>query len=233
MRGQVGFLGLLFLCSLLFFSGCKSAAEVRRPKPSSDIAEVSSEQKKAELLKRLERRFEDPDAQFQLGQLYHADGLWSQAQWRYNQALSFEPAHRDSQAALVKLHLDSGDAAKSKLSADIYMNQVCGSAKESLRLGLAFQKQELDDYALACYRQALNLAPNSAKVHRQIGYYYLSKNDKERAKDYLTRSFQLNPNQPEVAGELGRLGIAVRIPRKQQLENSKKLDRIVEQSEKK
>ena len=32
------------------------------------------------------------------------------------------------------------------------------------------------------------------------------------AKDYFIRSFQLNSNQADVAGELGRLGVAVRIP---------------------
>jgi hypothetical protein len=47
----------------------------------------------------------------------------------------------------------------------------------------------------------------------------------------LVRSFQLNPNQPEVAGELGRLGVVVRIPRKTQ-KRTKRLDKIVEQSDK-
>ncbi|KKK97910.1 hypothetical protein LCGC14_2648010, partial [marine sediment metagenome] len=78
---------------------------------------------------------------------------------------------------------------------------------------------------------ALHLAPNSAKIHRQIGYYYLSRNNKVRAKEYLVRSFQLNPNQPEVSGELGRLGVAVRIPRKTE-RSTKKLEKIVEQSDK-
>ena len=98
-------------------------------------------------------------------------------------------------------------------------------------MGLAFQKEGLDEYALGCYQQALHLAPSSAKINRQIGYYYLSKGDKERAIDYLSRSFQLDPAQPEVAGQLGRLGGAVRIPRKTQ-KNTKKLAKIVEQSDK-
>jgi hypothetical protein len=50
----------------------------------------------------------------------------------------------------------------------------------------------------------------------------LTKNDNTRAKEHLTRSFQLDPKQPEVAGELGRLGVEVRIPRKTK-ENIKKL----------
>jgi Tfp pilus assembly protein PilF len=132
---------------------------------------------------------------------------------------------------MVKVLIDSNNTDRAVLYADIYMNQVASSATESLRLGLAFQKEQLDDYALNCYRQALHLAPNSAKVNRQIGYYYLSKNDKVRAQEYLTRSFQIDPRQPEVAGELGRLGVAVRIPRKTETDTDR-LDRIVEQSDK-
>ncbi|MCK5473714.1 MAG: hypothetical protein KAI59_06740 [Planctomycetes bacterium] len=130
---------------------------------------------------------------------------------------------------MVKSLQASGDQAKSDLSAEIYISQVNASAVESLKLGLAFQKQQLDDYALQCYQQALRLAPNSPKINRQIGYYYLSRGDKEQAKSYLTRSFNLDSNQPEVAGELGRLGVGVQVPRKKQ-KNTKKLDRIVDKS---
>jgi Flp pilus assembly protein TadD len=77
--------------------------------------------------------------------------------------------------------------------------------------------------------QALRLAPNSARVHRQLGYYYLSKNDKVRGEEYLKRSFQLDPVQPEVAGELGRLGVEVRIPRKTE-KRTKKIDKTAEES---
>ena len=97
-------------------------------------------------------------------------------------------------------------------SADTYKSQVSGSPAASLQLGDAFAKQGLDKYALACYQQALDLSPDWAKIHRQIGYYYLNGNNKAQARDYLSRSFQLNPNQPDVAGDLGRLGVAVKIP---------------------
>jgi len=224
---------LTFLVFTLLFGGCGLLGESGKAKaPGVDEVEITpAEEKKARLLKAIDRKFENPDAHFELGQLYQADGLWTQAEHQYNIVLSFDPVHREAQAAMVKVLLDSGDTAKAQLSADIYMNQVSSLAAGSLRLALAFQKEELDEYALGCYRQALRLAPNSAKINRQIGYYYLSKNDKVRAQDYLTRSFQLNPNQPEVAGELGRLGVAVRIPRKTE-KSTKKLDKIVEQSDK-
>lgn len=215
--------GLVLLVCALLLGGCESGE-------TKEVEGTPAEKEKARLLKRIDRKFENPQAHFELGQLYQADGLWTQAEYQYNVTLSFDPVHREAQAAMVKVLADSGDAAKSALSADIYMNQTSGSAAGSLRLGLAFQNQGLDDYALACYRQALHLAPNSAKVNRQIGYYYLSRNDKFRAQDYLRRSFQLNPKQPEVAGELGRLGVGVKIPRKTEKSTSG-LDKIVEESD--
>ena len=238
MIGKCRFIsGAFLVCTLLLFSGCNSIkgslAEIGGDKtaPVDELETIPAEQQKARLLKQIDRKFENPDAHFELGRLYQADGLWSQAESHYNTALRFDPAHRKAQAAMVKLLIDSGNTDRARLYADIYMNQVASSATESLRLGLAFQKELLDDYALSCYRQALHMAPNSAKVNRQIGYYYLSRNDKVRAQEYLTRSFQIDPRQPEVAGELGRLGVAVRIPRKTE-KDTDKLDRIVEQADK-
>ena len=235
MTGKTQLLGLAFLVCTLLFSGCSlflfgKARNAKGPQVR-EVELTPAEKKKARLLKQIDRKFENPDTHFELGQLYQADGLWTRAEYHYNIALSFDPAHRAAQAAMVKVLLDSGNTAKAELSAEIYINQVTGSAAGSLQLALAFQRQHLDEYALTCYQQALHLAPNSAKINRQIGYYYLSKGDTVRAKDYLTRSFQLNRNQPEVAGELGRLGVAIRIPRKTE-KDTRKLDKIVEQSDK-
>jgi tetratricopeptide (TPR) repeat protein len=231
-RGGFLVFGLWFLVFGLFiFSGCNSFSKKGKAREPKELERTPAEQEKARVLKQIDRKFENPDAHFELGQLYQRDGLWVQAENQYNIALSFEPAHRNAQAAMVKVLQASGNGAKAKLSADIYMNQVVSSAAGSLQLALGFQKQELDDYALRCYRQALRLAPNSAKINRQIGYYYLSKNDKIQAQEYLTRSFQLNPNQSEVARELGRLGVPIRIPRKTE-KSIKKLDRMVDESDK-
>jgi len=234
MTGKQNFIGLAFLVCTLLFGGCGllGKGEKARAPRVGEVGQTPAEKEKVTLIKQIERKFENPEAHFELGQLYQDDGLWSQAERHYSTALNFNPVHRRAQAARVKVLLDSGNTAKAELLADIYMEQASNSAAGSLKLALGFQKQGLDEYALGCYRQALHLAPNSAKINRQIGYYYLSKNDKDRAKDYLSRSFQLNPNQPEVAGELGRLGVPVRIPRKTE-KKTRKLDKIVERSDEK
>lgn len=201
---------LLNCALLLLLVGCESqemkAAEAEKFRKLPAVA------RKARLKDSLDSKFENPEAHFELAQLYHAEGLWPKAEYHYNIALSFDPANADAQVAMVKLFLDSGDTAKSKNYANTHMNHVSGSDIQSLRLAMAFEKQQLDEYALTCYQQAINLAPESARINKQMAYYYLGKNDKDRAKEYLVRSFQLDPSQPEVAGELGRLGVEVRIP---------------------
>jgi tetratricopeptide (TPR) repeat protein len=217
--------GLILLAFILLFSGCEGN------KAPKEIGRTEAEKKKAKLQKAIERKFEDAEAHFKLGQLYQADGLLTKAEDQYGITLNFDPAHKEAQAARVKVLTSSGDTTKAALLAEEYIERASVSAAGSLRLALAFQEQGVDDYALKCYQQALRMAPNSAKINRQIGYYYLSKGEKDIAREYLSRSFQLNSNQPEVAGELGRLGVAVKIPRKT-VKNAKKLDEMVEKAEK-
>jgi Tfp pilus assembly protein PilF len=199
----------LFVCTLLL-SGCVPTTESEKMQtPQVDrLVKTSLQEKRVKLLKAINRRFDNPSAHFELGRLYQANGSWAAAEYRYSTALRFDPVHRDAQAAMVKVLTESGEQARAKLLADTYTKQVSSSPEWSLELGLAFQKQGLDEYALTCYQQA----PNSAETNKQLGFYYLRKNDKVRAREYLSRSFELNRNQPEVALKLGQLGVEIRIP---------------------
>jgi len=197
------FLSLLLICT---FGGCESGNKKLEP--------VTAEQKKAALNKQLDIKFENPQVHFELGQLYQAEGNWGKAEYHYNVALGFDPVNRPAQAALIKGLINNGDKAKAEQYARSYINQASSSVTASLQLAEAFHKQQLDNYTLTCYQQALRLGPNSPEVNKQFGFYYLNKNDKEHAKEYLSKSFQLNPNQPDVSGELGRLGVVVKTPAK-------------------
>ena len=204
MRGTV----LASVLCAMIMAGCLNRGPVAIDQNIGAAADI----RKAELLRELDKKWENPDAHYQLGQIYQNEGDWSKAEWHYNIAIGFNPAQRDAQAALVKLQFDKGDRAKGEWAANNYMTQAASSPEQTLALGAAFEKQGLDNYAIKCYQDALKLAPNSPAVNRQLGYYYLAKNDKEQAKNYFIRSFQLNSNQPDVANELGKLGVVVRIP---------------------
>lgn len=212
----------------LCLSGCQWFNKSSQ-KPYEEITPTVDEQK-AELLKQIDRKYESPQAHYELGKLYHADGMYEKAEFEYRVALGFEPVYYKAQAAIVKVLVDKGEKPRSQMAADIYLNQAAVSAEASLLLGKAMLKEGLDDYALACYQQAAMLAPNSAVVYRQIGYYYLAKNDEVRAEENLRHSFQLDPYQPEVAEELGRMGVMVQIPRKPAKSDSF-LDKLLKKEE--
>jgi tetratricopeptide (TPR) repeat protein len=180
-------------------------------KPLSNPADT---QRQA-LLAEIERKYENPGAHYKLGKLYHADGLLDKAEWEYRVAIGFDPVLYSAQAAVVRVLQDMKALDKSRMAAEMYTDQAAVSAEASLRLGRALQNEGLDGYALTAYQQAANLAPNSAVVFKQLGFFYLAKGDNARAEENLRRSIQLDPYQPDVSGELGRMGVVVQIPQRQ------------------
>ena len=220
---------LVLLACILILAGCNEGEKAGKTK---DIGKTAAELEKQKLLRQIEARYETPEPHYELGKIYQSQGRWPEADDQYSIALNFSPVHRRAQAARIKVLLNSGDKTKADTLNDIYMEQAAHSAAASLRLAVAFQQQQLDEHALKGYQQALRLAPNSATINKQIGFYYLSKNDKDRAKDYLTRSYQLGWNQPDVAGELGRLGVAIGKPARKD-QSAKNLEKIVDSADKK
>lgn len=217
----------------LITAGCNEKQKTATGEKISD-KELGGEQEqqKEQLQKQLDKKYGDPKSHYELGKLYHSQGMWDKAEWEYNKALAFDPMHHNAQASIVKLQVDKGDTARAEVVADMYISQASVSAKHSLLLGRAFQSRGLDQYALACYKQAHNMAPNSVAINKQLGYYYLAKKDNANAEMYLRKTFELDPTQSEVAGELGRLGVQVQLPTKE-AKQAKKVDKIAEKQEKK
>jgi len=214
---------LVFLTASVLVGGCSSGSKSK--KLDKEIASIGTSGQKADLRAAINRKFENTEAHYELAKLYSADGLADKAEYHYNVAISFEPAHHRAQAGLIRLLADTDRVEQSKLTAKMYMSQARVSAKSSYLLGQAFQKEQFDDYAVACYQQAMALAPDSAEIHKQIGLYYLNKGDKVRAEEYFRRSFQIDPYQPDISGQLGRMGVEVAVPRKSK-QSGKKIDKL-------
>lgn len=203
----------LLICALLLGS-CNRQQDAGSTAPGKGAAELSADEKKAELIAQINRKFENPDAHYKLGQLYHAEGNWDEAEHEYTIALSFDPVYWEAQAAVVKVLLDSGDKAGSEAAAGKYIKQTSDSATGSIQLGQVFLREALDEHALRCFRQAVEVEPGSAAANKELGYYYWGKGDKDQARKYLSDSYRINPNQPQLAVDLGRLGVETRIPEK-------------------
>ena len=184
----------------------------RQTNPVAPIPTATSDPTEAQLLAELQKKYENPQVHYELARLYHKAQNWLKAEDYYNNAIGFDPAHRAAQAGLVKLFLDRGDPTKAEQYANSYIRQASSSVRETLRLGWEFRQLSMDEYALRCFRQALDADQNSFEANKQIGFYYRDKGDTAKAKQYLLRSFELNPRQPEVAGALGKLGVVVELP---------------------
>jgi tetratricopeptide (TPR) repeat protein len=160
----------------------------------------------------LKKKFENPVAHYMLGQIYQQQGDWNKAASEYDLAVKFDPVYWDAQAGMIKVLRLAGEEDKSAQMLQIYLRSASLVPEDSLALGTAFERQNVDDCAQAAYEQALKMQPKSAVINKKIGYYYLARNNKDMAKTYLRRSFELDPYQPDVAGELGKMGIIVKTP---------------------
>jgi Flp pilus assembly protein TadD len=218
---------IALVCAII--SGCGGQQKTVTGEKISDKELTSqSDLQKEQLLKNLDKKYTDAKTHYELGRIYHSEDQWDKAEWEYNKALAFDPVHHDAQASIAKLLVDKGDTQRSEVIADMYMSQASVSARHSLLLGRAFQARGLDEYALSSYLQAHNLAPNSVVINKQLGNFYLMKGDKANAEVYLRRAFELDPYQPDVAAQLGKLGVQVQMPRKMPKE-SKNIDKMKEQ----
>lgn len=202
------------LFSVLLVSGCRP---IQQKTIEDEQALVGSDLRKLDLQRRLDRKYNDPEIHYELGKIYQSEGSWDKAIFEFTLAKSYDPVNWESAAAIVKTLYQDGKNNQAKAAAEKYVKQAGYSASSSLNLGKAFQSEMLDDEALACYNQALKIAPSSAELNKQIGYYYYEKNDLIRAEQYFRRSFEIDPT-PEVSGALGRLGIAIDLPRLERAE---------------
>jgi tetratricopeptide (TPR) repeat protein len=217
-------LSITLVCMII--NGCGGQQKTATGEKINDKELVSqSDVRKTQLLRQLDKKYADASTHYELGKLYHSEGQWDKAEWEYNKALAFNPVDHEAQTSIVKLLVDKGDKQRSETIADMYISQASVSARHSLLLGRAFQERGLDEYALTCYLQAHNLAPNSVVINKQLGNFYLMKGDKANAEVYLRRSFELDPYQPEVAGQLGKLGVQVEVPKRPSNKDQKSIDK--------
>ena len=195
---------------VLVLAGCESTPTT--PANEEAVAEYGA---KAQLLEQIDQKYENPEAHYQLGKLAYVEGQLDKADFEYRVALGFNPVHYRAQAGVVKVATDQKQTERAQIIAELYISQTAVSAPGSLRLGKAFQNEGLGAYAISCYYQATSLTPKSPEPYKLLGYYYLGEDDQVRAEENLRRSFELDPYQTDVAGELGRMGVIIGLPRVQ------------------
>jgi len=202
---------LFIICMVVSFmvAGCNHGQKM-----PGEVSQKRVNYRETQLLEYVNRNYSNPAGHYELGKYYQKARMYDKAVFELNLALSLAPVHRDAQAALIKTLILSSKEEQSKQFAQTYLTQASVMAEDSLLLGRAFQAEGLDDYALQCYQKATELAPDSADLQKQIGYFYLSKSENGKAQEYFTKSFQTDPYQADVARELGKMGVGVEVPQK-------------------
>jgi len=197
MAGRVRLLGLALSICILLLCGCKSS------NVDNSVEPLSATEQRAQLLAKLEQKFDDPATHVKVGRLFQAEGRFDDAQYHFERAYSFDPVYWPAQAAIVGLLQERGMTSEAEVAAELLMTKVARSAERSLDLGEAFEETKEDKFALRCYEQALHLDRRSARAHKMLGLYYLNRGDKVRAKEHLKQSYNLDWRQPDVAYHLG------------------------------
>lgn len=203
MAGRVQLLGLALSICVLLLGGCNQGVASNGGEP------LSTTEQRAQLLAKLERRFDDPATHVKVGRLFQAEGRFDDAKYHFERAHSFDPVYWPAQAAIVRLLQERGKTSEAEVAAELLMTKVARSAERSLDLGDAFEEAKEDKFALRCYEQALHLDRRSARAHKKLGFYYLNRGDKVRAKEHLKQSYNLDWNQPDVAHHLGWLRVPI------------------------
>ena len=198
------------LCMVgLLLTGCRAPAQKPAESDARKAVKLAPVENEGALLAAIEKDFSNPDLHYRLARVYHQKGQAASAEFEYERALVFDPLHFDSQAALAKLWQDSGNATKAEAEIDKYIDRA-GSAKNLIGLGMAFHRQAMLEPARRSYELAIQREPANPAGYKQMGLYYLDKNDRTNAGQMFARSFELDPYQSDVARELGRLGVTVK-----------------------
>ena len=198
---------LSLLLSMVCLCGCQSGQKDAQEQEFMTQAQIQE----ARLLEQIERKYESPEAHYELGRLYQGQGRWKKAAFHYNVTRGYDPVHYKAAAGQVKVLMMDGQTVKAKKLAEIFVEQVNYQAPASMMQGRAFQMQMLDDYTLKCYQQAMQLSPENPIIAKRIAYFHLHRKELKLAEQYFKRSFTFDPYQPDVARELGKLGIIVEL----------------------
>ena len=216
---------LIFFVICLFVIGCAEQSKIEHQEPLGPPPEDAEYGfKKLYYQKQLEQKYENPWAHYQLAKLYFSDGWWNKAQFHGELAVQFSPMMFEAQALVIKTLIASGKESLAKVKLKEYTDLAGDDTGKLYMLGKQLRENNLNQYAYDIYQSAYSDENTSADITRELGYYYLARGQKVMARKYFVESFELDPFQKDVAWELGRLGVAVKVQEKQDTQTEQQIE---------
>jgi Tfp pilus assembly protein PilF len=149
-----------------------------------------------------------PDASMiraNLANLYQNQGLMSQAEMEYREALARDPACADCLNQFGRLLIGQGrnpEAAKVLTRA---IQLAPRSLHAHLNLGIAYERIGQLDLAEQQLRAAAAISPLNIRVHIALGAFYANRGDYGRAEAALKRALSANPYNSQARIGLGKI----------------------------
>jgi O-antigen biosynthesis protein len=145
-----------------------------------------------------------------LGNLYAQQKQWEKAMACYNCAIQLDPnlaiAHRN--LAKVLQYTGRQQEAIESLYRALELNPELGNAQEYLQLGHSFLKNGKSKTAIACYRQAIENAPNNIEAYHCLGEALIEQGQQQEAIDCYHLAIERNPQDSESYHRLAKTLVA-------------------------
>ena len=129
---------------------------------------------------------------------YSLAGAYDKAMPRYQAALDYDPGFQDARLGKARTQIYSGDLKGGEVTAREAIERQPTNASGHIVLGLALFRQERYEEAAVSYRKSIELGVEGIELLNALGEaeYYSGK--PQAAREALTRSLELEPNQDAV-----------------------------------
>ena len=134
---------------------------------------------------------------------HHQGGRLQAAEQIYRQILAVEPNHADAIHLLGVIAHQAGkhEVAVEYIDAGDRLERQCGSLPQ--QLGEAYRALHRISEAVACYRRALELNPDYAEAHNNLGIALKDQGQLDEAVACCRRALELKPDYAEAHNNLG------------------------------
>lgn len=139
-----------------------------------------------------------------LGNVLRDIGRTMEAESAYREALALDPASRPARLGLVRTLADIGNAVGAEIEAREFVRLHGPDTEGCSLLAMSLRKQGRLEDAEAMYRKALDIAPNHAATHHNLGSLWSRMDRPEEALDALERAKGMGVRGYEIAFNFGR-----------------------------
>ena len=213
------------ILALVVFTGCTMDSVTLNRKAQVYISHGQYVEAETLLKKSVKINYENSSSHYWLGQCHQAQGRQENAVWEYGIAVRFDPTLEVAQIALIRGLHDSGQVEKSVEATDIFLTHKDAPTDYFMQMGKTFLDLQMQQQGILAYMAAARTDPHSAVPFITVADYLFGKGDNEKAAEYLTRGFIVNPVHPGLAQRLGQLGLKVDVPQPKLFQKPSKLDR--------